>query len=145
MIEDADIYTPSEDDEWDNIVDLLNMAHSIVEAINKMGRESGAPIVADAEGRDDLFPDPEQGNRVWRNDLGYTETYYETYHETTNPGGKTAAGWARDGFQGGTLPIALGGSGANSKSGARINFGITAGYGDPSGGDDGDIYFKVVG
>jgi hypothetical protein len=31
-----------------------------------------------------------------------------------------------------------------SKAGFRTSTGITSGTGDPSGGDDGDIYFKVI-
>lgn len=30
------------------------------------------------------------------------------------------------------------------KTGARNNAGITSGSADPTGGDDGDIYFKVI-
>lgn len=31
------------------------------------------------------------------------------------------------------------------KTGYRGASGITSGYGDPSGGNDGDIYFKIIG
>lgn len=31
-----------------------------------------------------------------------------------------------------------------SKDGFRTSSGITSGTGDPTGGDDGDIYFKVI-
>jgi hypothetical protein len=30
------------------------------------------------------------------------------------------------------------------KAGYRTSAGITSGTGDPSGGDDGDVYFKVI-
>lgn len=40
--------------------------------------------------------------------------------------------------------IAKGGTGASTKAGARVNLGITSGTANPSGGDDGDIYFKIV-
>lgn len=43
-----------------------------------------------------------------------------------------------------TWSIAKGGTGATTKSGARINLGITSGTANPSGGADGDIYFKIV-
>ena len=41
-------------------------------------------------------------------------------------------------------PINLGGTGAIDKSGARTNFGFRSGTADPTGGDDGDVYFKIV-
>ncbi len=37
-----------------------------------------------------------------------------------------------------------GGTGATTKSNARTNLGISSGTGVPSGGEDGDIYFKIV-
>lgn len=41
-------------------------------------------------------------------------------------------------------PVSKGGTGATSPSEARVNLGISTGAGDPSGGNAGDIYFKVV-
>jgi len=43
-----------------------------------------------------------------------------------------------------TWPVNRGGTGSTSKSGARTNLGITSGTANPSGGADGDIYFKIV-
>ena len=40
--------------------------------------------------------------------------------------------------------LAKGGTGASNKADARTNLGITSGTGVPSGGDDGDIYFRIV-
>lgn len=44
----------------------------------------------------------------------------------------------------GALPVARGGTGGTSKQTARAGVGITSGTAAPSGGDDGDIYFRVV-
>ena len=41
-------------------------------------------------------------------------------------------------------PISRGGTGSNTKSGARTNLGISSGTASPSGGADGDIYFKTL-
>lgn len=43
-----------------------------------------------------------------------------------------------------TWTVAKGGTGATTKAGARANLGITSGTANPSGGDDGDIYFKIT-
>lgn len=43
-----------------------------------------------------------------------------------------------------TWPINRGGTGATTASAARTNLGIRSGTADPSGGSDGDIYFKIV-
>ena len=40
--------------------------------------------------------------------------------------------------------ITRGGTGANNKAGARSNLGINSGTTDPSGGANGDVYFKIV-
>lgn len=42
-------------------------------------------------------------------------------------------------------PLSKGGTGANTKAGARTSFGITSGTLNPTGGEDGDIYFKIIG
>lgn len=43
-------------------------------------------------------------------------------------------------------PVTRGGTGANTKAGARTNLGITSGTATPSAslGGEGDIYFKIV-
>jgi hypothetical protein len=43
-----------------------------------------------------------------------------------------------------TWPVLKGGTGATTKAGARTNLGITSGTTNPSGGVDGDVYFKIV-
>ena len=40
-------------------------------------------------------------------------------------------------------PLNKGGTGSKTKSGARENLGITSGTASPTGGSDGDIYFKI--
>ena len=41
-------------------------------------------------------------------------------------------------------PVSYGGTGASDKNAAKANLGITYGTADPTGGVDGDIYFKIV-
>ena len=41
-------------------------------------------------------------------------------------------------------PVTLGGTGGTTKPTARSGIGITSGTASPSGGADGDIYFKVT-
>lgn len=53
---------------------------------------SVSTVVANVAERDAKFPSPLQGDRVWRNDLGYEETYW-ALRSSTNPGGADAAGW----------------------------------------------------
>lgn len=40
--------------------------------------------------------------------------------------------------------VADGGTGANNKADARVNLGIRSGTASPTGGNDGDIYFKII-
>lgn len=42
------------------------------------------------------------------------------------------------------ITVARGGTGADDKASARVNLGIRSGTASPSGGSDGDIYFKIV-
>lgn len=44
-----------------------------------------------------------------------------------------------------TWGVSRGGTGGTTKASARTNLGITSGTGNPSGGDNGDIYFKIIG
>lgn len=54
-------------------------------------------VVANQTERDAQYPTPAQGMSVWRQDLGAQETYYGLYNASTNPGGRSAAGWATNG------------------------------------------------
>lgn len=69
------------------------MATGISEQLSKL---AAAGIVADQAGRDALYPNPIQGNSVFRVDLGARETYYAAYNGTTNVNGRSPAGWYQD-------------------------------------------------
>jgi hypothetical protein len=66
---------------------------------------SGVPIVGNEAGRNSLYPTPAQGNSVFRNDLGTTETYYGLHNASTNPGGRAVAGWYNNQRNIGLVPI----------------------------------------
>lgn len=51
--------------------------------------------VANSTKRDEIFPDPKQGDAVWRLDRGWEERWFDTYSSKTNTAGKPAAGWYR--------------------------------------------------
>ena len=53
----------------------------------------GGTLVTSVADRTAKFPTPVQGNTVFRTDLGYSETYYGTYNDVSNPGGASPAGW----------------------------------------------------
>jgi hypothetical protein len=53
-------------------------------------------VVANQSDRDAQYPTPGQGMRVWRTDLGAEEAYYGLYNVSTNPGGRTPAGWYQE-------------------------------------------------
>lgn len=93
----GDIWFPDENSPM-VIQDLLaTQAASVNTALGKTRDElnrGNVPMVADAAKRKELFPDPKQGNRVYRVDLGYTEGYFDI-KSTSNPTGKAAAGWYR--------------------------------------------------
>lgn len=66
------------------------MATGISEQLAKL---AAAGIVDSQAARDELYPNPVQGNTVFRSDLGSRQTYYAAYNGTTNPNGRTPAGW----------------------------------------------------
>lgn len=56
-------------------------------------------VVANQSERDAQYPTPGQGMSVYRTDLGYTERYYGLYNASTNPAGRTPAGWYKEAGQ----------------------------------------------
>jgi hypothetical protein len=50
-------------------------------------------VVANQSDRDAQYPTPGQGMKVYRTDLGVTQTYYGLFNASTNPGGRDVAGW----------------------------------------------------
>lgn len=82
------IWSPDSGDDYALTVDLARMADDMQEALLRR-----SPVVGSAAARNSLFPSPQQGDRVWRSDLGYEETYYDTYNAIANPGGLVSANW----------------------------------------------------
>jgi len=62
-------------------------------------------VVANQSERDAQYPTPGQGMRVYRTDLGVTQTYYGLYNASTNPGGRDVAGWYNTEKSVGLVPI----------------------------------------
>jgi hypothetical protein len=62
-------------------------------------------VVANQSERDAQYPTPGQGMRVYRTDLGVTQTYYGLYNVSTNPGGRDVAGWYDTEKNVGLVPI----------------------------------------
>lgn len=80
------------------------------------------PVVANATERDAKFMSPTQGLQVWRNDLGATEIWYDLYNVSTNPGGRSAAGWYQEpiGRVLQTVRIAIPGASTTSTSATEL-------------------------
>lgn len=78
---------------------------------NNLGVQVGqlrtaSPItVANQAGRDALYPAPVEGNKVFRDDLGVTQTYYAAFNASTNPGGRDVAGWYDTEKTAGLVPV----------------------------------------
>lgn len=89
--------------------------------------DSQGKIVANAAARDALFASPVQGTKVFRTDTGVTETYYAAWNASTNPGGKTPAGWYIAERSMGLVPIvpptvAVSGGSATANSLGEVSF-----------------------
>ena len=65
---------------------------------------AGVQSVAGTAARDSLIPAPNQGDMVFRNDLGYEQTYYAAAG-TANPGGRASAGWYNNQRNIGLVPM----------------------------------------
>lgn len=100
------IFSPGDSDDWDLTIDLAAMANSIDSAITSVRTRVNQTSVkvANQAARDALFPiaTRQQGDRVWRSDLGYEEVYLAAYNAATNLGGATPAGWYP---AGGAMPL----------------------------------------
>lgn len=62
----------------------------------QVARLASAGIVDSEAERDEVYPIPEQGNTVFRTDLGAKQTYYGAWNASSNPGGKPTAGWVTE-------------------------------------------------
>lgn len=69
------------------------LASSVDTALLEVASSIPNQSVANAAARDALYPNPQQGNSVYRIDKGWTERYYNVYNASTNPGGTLLAGW----------------------------------------------------
>jgi hypothetical protein len=67
--------------------------------------EASTPVVPSQAARDAKFSSPNQGDTVFRNDLGHEETYYGLFNASTNPGGRETAGWYKAQTNVGLVPI----------------------------------------
>ena len=67
-------------------------ATSVGDAIEPILETSGIHVASDKE-RDELFPQPAQGDVVYRTDFGIEQRYFELFSNKKNHGGRTPAGW----------------------------------------------------
>jgi hypothetical protein len=83
-------------------------------------------VVANQSERDAQYPTPGQGMSVYRTDLGYRENYYGLYNVSTNPGGKTPAGWYREAGQIAQIVWVQYGVNTSTTSSGYVTTGLTA-------------------
>lgn len=72
---------------------LAQMQDSVQKALNENIRPGLVLRATSAADRDAKFPNPQPGDGVYRTDLGYVQRYYGLWNATTNPNGKSPAGW----------------------------------------------------
>jgi hypothetical protein len=79
----------------EGMVSYLSDVHSLQMATGTAtwANVDSLPIVAGTAIRNALYPSPTQGNTVFRTDSGVSESYFGLYNVSTNPGGRTTAGW----------------------------------------------------
>lgn len=87
------LFKPDGNSEAQLKVLLGQMQDSVQLALSTNIRPAMTARVNSAAQRDALFPNPVQGDSVYRNDLGYEQRYYQLYNSNSNPNGKTPAGW----------------------------------------------------
>lgn len=85
-------------------------------------------VVANQTERDAQYPTPQQGMSVYRLDLGTQEIYYGLYNVSTNPGGKTPAGWyPADNFAASSLGVTGSNGYVKLRNGLIIQWGAVSG------------------
>jgi len=97
---------------WNPVVESTTQADSIEEALKY------APVAVGSESeRLALFSSsPYQGASVYRLDTGDTERYFDTYNASSNPGGRTPAGWYSENQKIRTASFTATGLGANNNT-----------------------------
>lgn len=86
------IWSPDAGDPYALTTSLATLADSVQMAITAQATRFPSAVNSQAE-RNAIFTAPVQGNRVFRNDLGYEEAYFAVYNSGTNPQGASVAGW----------------------------------------------------
>lgn len=85
-------YTDVDGSQWVQVKSDATLSSTLGNRVTSL--EAASPVVmASAAARNAAFPNPVQGNSVFRSDTGWIETYYALYNASTNPGGATPAGW----------------------------------------------------
>lgn len=87
------LFSPDGVNGIDNILaDMAAMQVSVESALTTVRNSITTPTVASSAARDALFPVPVQGNRVFRADMGWEESYFVA--TASNPtGGSVTSGW----------------------------------------------------